>query len=283
MRLLRTVAEFRQARSTYGTLGLVPTMGALHAGHLSLVQYATAECDAVAVSIFVNPTQFGPQEDFAHYPRDIERDLQLLRDYRVNLVFAPDLAEMYPPGFATFVQVEQLSQPLEGAARPGHFRGVATVVCKLFLITGANRAYFGQKDAQQTVVVRRMVNDLNIPIVVRVCPTLREADGLAMSSRNVYLTPDQRQAAPVLYRALSKAQALYEQGQRDAEVLRATMRAVLAAEPLAAAEYVSAADPQTLDELDVIGNEGVLLSLAVRIGRTRLIDNILLPQADASQ
>lgn len=283
MRLLRTVAEFRQARSTYGTLGLVPTMGALHAGHLSLVQYAAAECDAVAVSIFVNPTQFGPQEDFAHYPRDIERDLQLLRDYRVNLVFAPDLAEMYPPGFATFVQVEQLSQPLEGAARPGHFRGVATVVCKLFLITGANRAYFGQKDAQQTVVVRRMVNDLNIPIVVRVCPTLREADGLAMSSRNVYLTPDQRQAAPVLYRALSKAQALYEQGQRDAEVLRATMRAVLAAEPLAAAEYVSAADPQTLDELDVIGNEGVLLSLAVRIGRTRLIDNILLPQADASQ
>ncbi len=278
MQILRTVAEFRQARASYGTLGLVPTMGALHAGHLSLVRYAVAECDAVAVSIFVNPTQFGPDEDFARYPRDIERDLQLLRDQRVQLVFVPDLAEMYPPGFATYVHVEQVSEPLEGAVRPGHFRGVATVVCKLFLISGANRAYFGQKDAQQTVVIRRMVTDLHIPTEVRVCPTLREHDGLAMSSRNAYLNPDERQAAPVLYRALQAAGALYVQGRRDGEALREAMRRVLASEPMAEVEYVSAADPQSLRELDAVGEAGVLLSLAVRIGQTRLIDNILLPE-----
>jgi pantoate--beta-alanine ligase len=259
-------------------LGLVPTMGALHAGHLSLVQQAGAECEAVAVSIFVNPTQFGPGEDFAQYPRDIEHDLQLLREQQVNLVFVPDLSEIYPPGFATYINVEQLSEPLEGAARPGHFRGVATVVCKLFLISGANRAYFGQKDAQQTVILRRMVTDLNIPTEVRVCPTLREHDGLAMSSRNVYLVPHERRAAPILYRALSAARELYTQGGRDGEALREALRRVLASEPLAEVEYVSAADPQSLRELDTIGEQGVLLSLAVRIGQTRLIDNIVLPE-----
>jgi len=261
-------------------LGLVPTMGALHAGHLSLVRQADAECDAVAVSIFVNPTQFGPHEDFVRYPRDIERDLHLLRDQRVQLVFVPDLAEMYPPSFATYINVEQLSEPLEGAARPGHFRGVATVVCKLLLISGANRAYFGQKDAQQSVVIRRMVADLNIPTDVRVCPTLREHDGLAMSSRNAYLGSAEREAATVLYRALNAARELYVQGRHDGAAMRAAMRRVLASEPLAEVEYVSAADPQSLRELDVVGEQGVLLSLAVRIGQTRLIDNILLPAGE---
>ncbi len=280
MRILRTVADFRRARADYGMLGLVPTMGALHAGHLSLVRQADAECDAVAVSIFVNPTQFGPHEDFVRYPRDIERDLHLLRDQRVQLVFVPDLAEMYPPSFATYINVEQLSEPLEGAARPGHFRGVATVVCKLLLISGANRAYFGQKDAQQSVVIRRMVADLNIPTDVRVCPTLREHDGLAMSSRNAYLGSAEREAATVLYRALNAARELYVQGRHDGAAMRAAMRRVLASEPLAEVEYVSAADPQSLRELDVVGEQGVLLSLAVRIGQTRLIDNILLPAGE---
>jgi pantoate--beta-alanine ligase len=280
VRILRTVADFRRARADYGMLGLVPTMGALHAGHLSLVRQADAECDAVAVSIFVNPTQFGPHEDFVRYPRDIERDLHLLRDQRVQLVFVPDLAEMYPPSFATYINVEQLSEPLEGAARPGHFRGVATVVCKLLLISGANRAYFGQKDAQQSVVIRRMVADLNIPTDVRVCPTLREHDGLAMSSRNAYLGSAEREAATVLYRALNAARELYVQGRHDGAAMRAAMRRVLASEPLAEVEYVSAADPQSLRELDVVGEQGVLLSLAVRIGQTRLIDNILLPAGE---
>ncbi len=276
MEVLETVAAFRQARARYGTLGLVPTMGYLHEGHLSLVRQARAECGAVAVSIFVNPTQFGPNEDFARYPRAMERDLAQLRAAEVDLVFAPSVSEIYPPGFDTYVEVGTVTEPLEGAARPGHFRGVATVVCKLFMITQPTRAYFGQKDAQQCVVVRKMVRDLNMPLEIVVVPTMREPDGLAMSSRNAYLTPEQRQAAPVLYRALCAAQQRYHAGERDAAALRATMQAVLATESLAEPQYVSVANPETLAELAQVGADGALLSMAVRIGSTRLIDNIVL-------
>ncbi len=276
MEIIDTIAAFRQARARFGELGLVPTMGYLHAGHLSLVRRAKAECGAVATSIFVNPTQFGPNEDLERYPRDMERDLALLRAEGVDLVFAPAAAEIYPQGFNTFIDVGGVTEMLEGAARPGHFRGVATVVCKLFMIVQPTRAYFGQKDAQQTVVVSKMIRDLNLPVEVVVCPTVREPDGLALSSRNTYLTPEQRQAATVLSRALTAAQRRYEQGERNAETLREAMHSLLAAEPLAQVEYVSAADPLTLHELEVVGPRGALLSLAVRIGATRLIDNVAL-------
>jgi len=276
MELIETIAAFRQARARFGRLGLVPTMGYLHAGHLSLVQQARAECGAVAVTIFVNPTQFGPREDLSRYPRDLERDLRLLREEQVDLVFVPSVAEIYPPGFNTFVDVRDVTEMLEGAVRPGHFQGVATVVCKLFNIVHPTRAYFGQKDAQQTVVVRKMARDLDMPLEVVVVSTTREPDGLAMSSRNVYLSAEQRRAATALYRALSAAGARYAAGERDAEALRQDMRAVLEAEPLAAPEYVSVADVLTLRELDHVGAAGALCSLAVRFGTTRLIDNMLL-------
>ena len=276
MHVVETIAEVRRLRhSLSGSWGLVPTMGYLHAGHLSLVQRARAENDRVAVSIFVNPTQFGPSEDLATYPRDLPRDLELLRAADVDLVWAPSMNEMYPPGFQTYVTVEEVTRVLEGAARPGHFRGVATVVAKLFLVCQPDRAYFGQKDAQQVVVVQQMTRDLGFPVQIVVCPTVREPDGLALSSRNVYLTPEQRQAAPVLYRALRAAQEAWQRGEHDGERLRAVMLAVLSEEPLAQPEYVSAADLHTLQELGDAG-QGVLLSLAVRIGRTRLIDNIRL-------
>lgn len=278
MQVARTIAEARAIRRALsGTWGFVPTMGYLHDGHLSLVRRARAENDHVAVSIFVNPTQFGPHEDYNRYPRDLERDLQLLTPLGVDLVFAPPVEEMYPPGFQTWVVVEEVSRPLEGAARPGHFRGVATVVTKLFNIIQPDRAYFGQKDAQQAVVIRRMVQDLNIPVEIVVCPTVREPDGLAMSSRNTYLGPEERRAATVLFRALQAAKARYEEGERDAERLRAVMREVIQAEPLARLDYVSVADPETLQELSRV-EDRALLSLAVYIGKTRLIDNILLPE-----
>ncbi len=251
-------------------------MGYLHEGHLELVRRARAECSHVAVSIFVNPTQFGPNEDLARYPRDLPRDLELLQAAGVELVFAPAVAEMYPADFGTYVEVQNVTAPLEGARRPGHFRGVATVVCKLFNIVGADRAYFGQKDAQQTVVIRQMVRDLNLPVEIVVVPTVREADGLAKSSRNVYLDPAQRAAAPVLWRALQHAAQLYEQGENDAEPLRRALHQVLAQEPLAQVEYVSAADPHTLMEIEGPIRRGALLSLAVRFGATRLIDNVTL-------
>ncbi|HEX2891902.1 pantoate--beta-alanine ligase [Vineibacter terrae] len=275
MDVIATVAGFREARARYPRLGVVPTMGFLHEGHLSLVRQAKQECGAAAATIFVNPTQFGPREDFSTYPRDMERDLALLRDLGTDLVFAPDVAEMYPPGYAIGVEVGGVTDVLEGAVRPGHFLGVATVVCKLFNITQPTRAYFGQKDAQQTVVIRKMVRDLDMPLEVVVCPTVREADGLAMSSRNTYLAPAERQAATILYRALRAAQARHAAGERTAEALRHVLRTTLAGEPAAATEYVSVADRETLRELETVPPQGALLSLAVRIGRTRLIDNII--------
>jgi pantoate--beta-alanine ligase len=280
MLLLKTIKEFRVACAQCRQLGLVPTMGYLHEGHLSLVRRARAECNNVAVSIFVNPTQFAPTEDFASYPRDMQRDLELLRAEGVDMVFAPEADEIYPPGFGTFIEVQHVTEMLEGAARPGFFRGVATVVCKLLNITQPDRAYFGQKDAQQAVVVQKLVRDLNMSVEIIVCPTVREQDGLAMSSRNAYLSPDERASAPVLYRALSEAKDAYDTGERDAEMLRRLMRRVLASEPLAQPDYVSAADPHTLQELEQVGDNGVLLSLAVRIGPARLIDNMVLPDPE---
>ncbi len=276
MEVFETVEAFRRARAKLGELGLVPTMGYLHEGHLQLVRRARAECEAVAVSIFVNPTQFGPHEDFERYPRDLNRDLDLLAREGVDLVFAPSVEEMYPAPYSTYIIVEDVTDVLEGAARPGHFRGVATVVCKLLNIAQPTRAYFGQKDAQQTVVVRRMVRDLNIPTEIVVVPTQREPDGLAMSSRNVYLTPEQRAVAPTIYRALEAARAAYEQGERDAEELRRAMRRVLDAEPQLKTEYASVADPLTLQELERVGERGALVSIAARLGPVRLIDNMLL-------
>ncbi len=277
MRVIDDVEQTRAyARSLRRPLGLVPTMGALHEGHLSLVRAARRDCASVAVSIFVNPTQFGPNEDFASYPRDLERDLALLRDEGVDLVFVPSVEQVYPPGFDTTVSLQRTAARLEGAHRPGHFAGVATVVAKLFIIIEPNRAYFGQKDGQQTIVVRRMTQDLNLPVEIVVLPTVREPDGLAMSSRNVYLTPEERRAAPALYRGLRRATELFEAGERDAETLRQAVRAVVAGEPLIALEYVSLAALDTLDELERV-DRPAMLSLAARLGHARLIDNVLLP------
>jgi len=270
-----TIAEAREwRRAAGGSVGLVPTMGFLHAGHLSLVERARRENDRVAASLFVNPKQFGPSEDLARYPRDLARDMRLLEEGGCDLLFAPDALEMYPAGFETAVDAGSVSAPLEGARRPGHFRGVATVVLKLVGILQPDRAYFGQKDAQQLAVMRKMTRDLDVPVEIVACPTVREADGLAMSSRNVYLDPDDRRAAPVLYRALSAARDRWTAGERDAEALRQAMRAVLEAEPRARAAYVSVADPETCRELDRV--EGpALLSLAAFVGKARLIDNIV--------
>ncbi len=277
MQIHETIHALRQARRTlHGTLGLVPTMGYLHDGHLALVRHAKTECEHVAVTIFVNPTQFGPNEDLARYPRDLQRDLDLLEQEGVDLVFAPSAAEMYPQPYRTFVDVQGVAEPLEGARRPGHFRGVATVVCKLFNIVHADRAYFGQKDAQQTVVIKQMVRDLNMPTEIVVVPTVREGDGLALSSRNVYLSPKQRAAAPVLFRSLQAAQRSYGAGERNASALRQTMERMIAQEPLALIDYISVADGTTLKEITDRIERGVLVSLAVRFGTTRLIDNVLL-------
>jgi pantoate--beta-alanine ligase len=254
-------------------IGFVPTMGFLHAGHISLVQRARQECRAVVVSIFVNPSQFGPKEDLAAYPRDLPRDLAMLKAAGTDLVWTPTPESMYPPGFQTWVTVEALTCGLEGEQRPGHFRGVATVVTKLFNAVAPQRAYFGQKDAQQAAVIRRMTRDLDLPIEIVICPTLRESDGLAMSSRNSYLSPAERTAASVLYRALSAARDAHTQGEHRAEVLRRIMQETLAGEPLAEPEYVSCADAESLQEVEQVSGK-TLLSMAVRIGRTRLIDNI---------
>ncbi|HSM70825.1 MAG TPA: pantoate--beta-alanine ligase [Anaerolineales bacterium] len=275
MRKVSTLDELRSARlSLAGTVGLVPTMGFLHEGHLSLIRRAREECDQVVVSIFVNPTQFGPKEDLSKYPRDIERDLKLIEPL-TDLVWMPTPEIMYPPGYQTWVEVEAITSPLEGAMRPGHFKGVTTVVAKLFNGVQPHKAYFGQKDAQQAAVIRQMTRDVNFPIEIVVCPIVRESDGLVMSSRNVYLDPEQRKAATVLYRSLSAAKELYDSGERDAEKIREKMKEVLASEALADVQYVSCADYDTLEELDVIKGKA-LLSMAVFIGKTRLIDNFVL-------
>ena len=250
-------------------------MGYLHEGHLALVKHARAENAIVVVSIFVNPTQFGPSEDLGTYPRDLDRDLKLLEKEKADIVFVPSDVEMYPPEFSTWVDVEKVTERLEGASRPGHFRGVATVVAKLFNIVQPTKAYFGQKDAQQAIVIKRMVVDLDTDIEIVVVPTVRESDGLAMSSRNTYLSPEERQAATVLFRALSLARQLWQGGEEDADKIRYEMKSLIAKEPLAQIDYVSIADANTLKELEEIDCPA-LASLAVRIGRTRLIDNILL-------
>jgi len=275
MQVVETIAGMRQVRKQLsGPVGFVATMGCLHEGHLSLVRKARAENPSVVVSIFVNPAQFGPTEDFASYPRDLPRDLALLEKEDVDIVFAPSVAEMYPPGFNCWIAVAKITDRLEGASRPGHFRGVATVVNKLFDIIQPDVAYFGQKDAQQVLVIRKMVADLNMDIKIIALPTVRESDGLAVSSRNAYLNDKERKAAPVLYRALCLARKLWERGEKDAERIRQRMWEVIEEEPLATVDYVSIADPETLEEMDGIRTPA-LVSLAVRIGRTRLIDNVV--------
>jgi len=277
MKIARTVAEARSLRGKLeDPVGFVPTMGALHEGHLSLVRSARAENESVVVSIFVNPTQFSPSEDFDTYPRDLEADLSRLERESVDLVFTPSSDELYPDGYSTWVEVESLTRRLEGAARPTHFRGVATIVTKLFNIIAPQRAYFGQKDAQQALVIRRLIRDLNLPIELRVCPTVRESDGLALSSRNSYLSADERRAATVLKRGLDLAERLFSQGERDADRIRRRVRDLISSEPLAEIDYVSVADLETLDELESL-DRPALVSLAVRFGRTRLIDNTILP------
>jgi len=272
-RVLRSRSELRGALAgAPRPVGLVPTMGWLHDGHRALMQRARADTATTVVTIFVNPHQFTEAADYTRYPRDEPRDLAICREEGVDLVWAPPVEEVYPPGFDTAVSVGAVARPLEGAARPGHFDGVATVVAILFNVVGAERAYFGQKDAQQVMVIRQMARDLAIATEVIACPTVREADGLALSSRNVHLSADERAAAPVLRRALVAARGAWQAGERSAEALRAVMRKTLAAEPLAGVEYVSVADGTTLGELDRVTGPA-LLSLAVRFGPTRLIDN----------
>ena len=276
MLIAKSIAEMKDARrKSPGSVGFVPTMGYLHDGHLSLVKQARAENSTVVVSIFVNPTQFGPNEDFKTYPRDTERDLAMLQEEKTDIVFMPSPEEMYPERYSSWIDVEKITDRLEGSYRPGHFRGVATVVAKLFNIVEPTRAYFGQKDAQQVLVIQKMVNDLNMNLEVIVSPTVRESDGLAMSSRNIYLNPQERQAATVLFKALTLAKNLWKKGERDAETVRGQMTSLISGEPLAKIEYVSIADTQTLEELSKIDGPA-LVSLAVRFGKTRLIDNSVL-------
>jgi pantoate--beta-alanine ligase len=257
------------------TVGFVPTMGALHDGHLSLIRASAAECNRTVVSIYVNPTQFGPAEDLARYPRRLTEDLRLAEGAGADLAFCPTDEAMYPEGYATYVVQEGLTQVLEGRSRPTHFRGVLTVVCKLFGIVPADRAYFGQKDFQQTVVIRRMVRDLNLPVTVRVMPTVREPDGVAMSSRNAYLSKDERRQATCLYGALTEARRLYQAGETDAAALRRAMEEVIARAPLARPDYVEVVDAETLAPV-ARATDGAVAVLAVRLGATRLIDNAAL-------
>ena len=281
MRIFNTIEDMRAAcraaRRGGKRLGFVPTMGALHEGHLSLVRTARAACDVVAVSIFVNPTQFGPNEDLAKYPRDFERDRDLLEKEGVELLFAPSVEEMYPAGGVTWVTVEELSGKLDGRSRPGHFRGVTTVVAKLFHIVEPDAAFFGQKDAAQVAIVRRMVRDLKFPVEIVACPIVREADGLAMSSRNAYLDGAQRRQALVLHRALIRVKKLWEAGERDAEKLAAVGREEVAGEKSVRLDYFEIVDAETLDPVENLA-DGALVAAAAFVGPTRLIDNILLPK-----
>lgn len=277
MNVARTVEEFRALRAGLpGTVGLVPTMGALHEGHRSLMRRAAAECDSVVASIFVNPTQFGPTDDYAQYPRHEEADLAACEDEGVALVLMPSVEDVYPDGASTMVSVGELSTILEGAARPGHFDGVATVVAKLLNIAQPHRAYFGEKDAQQLLVIRRMARDLLFPVEIVGCPIIREEAGLALSSRNVYLSEEERRQALSLSRGLRAAEAAWRSGVRDASALRTLVRDDIAAQPLAQIDYVSLADITTLQECEGVVVRTALLSLAVRFGRARLIDNTVL-------
>ena len=271
----RMKAVIRKERSQGRRVGFVPTMGALHEGHLSLVRRAARVCNIVVVSIFVNPTQFGPKEDFDKYPRHLAHDVDLLTKYDVDYVFAPTLDDVYPRDFETYVEVEGLSSKLCGASRPGHFRGVATVVAKLFAVVDPHAAFFGQKDAQQVIVLRKMVRDLGFAVTIHVCPIVREADGLAMSSRNVYLTPAERAAAPLLHRCLCRAASMAMEGERSAAAILAEMKRLIAAEPLARLDYVEIVDTVFLEPRETLKGE-MLVAIAVYFGTTRLIDNLLL-------
>jgi pantoate--beta-alanine ligase len=279
MLIFKTVAEAQSAcaqlRGEGRILGLVPTMGALHEGHLSLARAAKAECDIVAASIFVNPTQFGPNEDFSKYPRTFEQDCALLEGEGVDMIFAPTVDEMYPSGASTFVVVEGVSDRLDGASRPGHFRGVTTVVSKLFHIIGPHKAFFGQKDAAQVAVLRKMVRDLNFPLRLVVCPIVREDDGLAMSSRNRYLSERERQQALVLRRALEQVEKRASEGEMSSRTLMETARNVFASEPDVRIDYIAVVDPETLEDVPNV-RDGALVAVAAFVGTTRLIDNILL-------
>ena len=282
MRVLATTSDMlaasRSLRAAGNRLGLVPTMGALHEGHLSLVRAAKSQCDAVAVSIFVNPTQFGPNEDFAKYPRTFDRDRDLLRQEGVDVLFAPSTEEMYPAGACTWVTVEGMSDRLCGRSRPGHFRGVTTVVAKLFHIVEPDLAFFGQKDAAQAAIIRRMVRDLNLPVEIVVCPIVREPSGLAMSSRNAYLTTEQRQSALVLYGSLKEIERRFQSGERNAAKLIAAGKQIVAAEPSVRLDYLEIVDPDTLEPLPTL-NRTALVAIAAFVGTTRLIDNVLLANA----
>ena len=276
MKIVETVAEMREAAASAARpLGLVPTMGAVHAGHAALMGRARSENETVVTSLFVNPKQFGPSEDFDGYPRDFARDLAQFEACGTDIAFTPPVEEVYPPGFSTSVDVGAIAERLEGAARPGHFSGVATVVCKLLATVRPDRAYFGQKDAQQCLVVRRLNADLDLGAEIVVVPTVRDPDGLALSSRNVYLSGDERSSALVLHRSLRLARSLWEQGVRDAGEIRTRMRSLIDNEPGVRADYVSVADPARLDELDLV-EPPALVSVAARVGKTRLIDNLVL-------
>jgi pantoate--beta-alanine ligase len=279
LRQIETIAEMKAACRSLTregkTLGLVPTMGALHEGHLSLVRAAAAECDVVAASIFVNPLQFGPTEDFEKYPRSLERDAEMLEKAGATLLFVPSVADMYPPGATTYVEVSDLSSKLDGGSRPGHFRGVATVVSKLFEIVRPDRAYFGQKDAAQVALLRKMVRDLDMDVEIVVCPIVREADGLAMSSRNAYLNPKQRRQALVLIQSLREAKSAVDAGEHDARKLAEIGARVIAAESGAKLDYFVVVDPDTLEPVKSV-NHGTLVAVAAYVGTTRLIDNMVL-------
>jgi pantoate--beta-alanine ligase len=276
MKTVQTIEALLDEREKLtNPVGIVPTMGYLHQGHLSLVQKAKENCKSIIVTIYVNPTQFGQNEDLSTYPRDIGRDLALLKNEQVDLVWMPEDGEMYPPEFQTWVSVNKLTSLLEGKSRPTHFQGVTTIVAKLFIAARPQFAYFGQKDAQQAIVIQRMVKDLNFPVKIEVCPIVREPDGLAMSSRNKYLNDEQRNAAPILYRSLMLAREAFDNGERDAERLKSLVMNLLDSQPLVNVQYLSLADLSTLSELDGPIKKG-LLSMAVFIGKTRLIDNIVL-------
>ena len=278
MRVIHTIEELRSARASLAEpVGLVPTMGYLHQGHLSLVKAAHRDCASVVVSIFVNPSQFGPQEDLARYPRDLDHDLALLQQENVDIVWVPDSKEMYPENYQCWITVENLTKPLEGEIRPTHFRGVITIVAKLFNAVQPQKAFFGQKDAQQAQVISRMVADLNYQIEIKTCPIIREVDGLAMSSRNSYLSHQERQAAPVLYHSLQIAKNAFKQGERHTDIIKQLMMNLFLQEPLAKVQYIACVDPQNFEELATIKDKALIL-LAVYLGNTRLIDNMFLGQ-----